>query len=463
MSEALEVRLRWNRPQTEFMTASERFVLFEGAIRAGKTTPLVWRVIQDAQQHPGMLILLSRWTQENLDAVIRPVFYQACPSPLLAEWLPREQLQRFRNGSGVYLRALRPSEESSRYAKVHGLTVAKVAIDQAEELPRDIYHALKGRISQPGYPQQVLLTANPPNEDHWLADEFPDAGGKPDHRLIRTSVYDNREVLGETYLASLEREYPPGTSLHRRYVLGLRGLAAQGEPVYGPSLFRRAIHVVPTLTYDPVLPLLEAWDFGHRHPAVLWSQITPEGSWHLLGECQGTDIYLEDFIPQVLAQRAQWFGPSPSVLACCDPAGVQRPQGHRYHAVRILEEHGITPRWLPGSNHPLQRSFAIQQTARLMGRLRHGRPALQVHPRCRILADGFEAGYVYDDRIRYRASAPNVRIPKKDGYYEHLQNTAEYTVLNFLAARPLPRGADQPDVDPADPPPVVPVRGRGGY
>jgi hypothetical protein len=80
--------------------------------------------------------------------------------------------------------------------------------------------------------------------------------------------------------------------------------------------------------------------------------------------------------------------------------------------------------------------------------------AFEVHPRCRTLIDGFEAGYVWEDLVRSGSVMPNTRRPKKDGYYDHLQNTAEYVIINYGGAAQgdwrTKRGMPVRDVDPAD-------------
>jgi hypothetical protein len=55
----------------------------------------------------------------------------------------------------------------------------------------------------------------------------------------------------------------------------------------------------------------------------------------------------------------------------------------------------------------------------------------------RFLADGFEAGYVWDEHL-VSVGNKQVRKPKKDGWYEHGQNCAEYLELNFGAEPPAP-------------------------
>jgi len=128
----------WNRPQSEFMKATERFICFEGAVRSGKSTPLVWKLINYAIEHPGIRMLLTRWTQDALDAVLKPLLYQECPRELLGRnvqstdatspngWNAKEEYQEFRNGSRLYIRALKTSDDTARYAKFAGLTLAVI-------------------------------------------------------------------------------------------------------------------------------------------------------------------------------------------------------------------------------------------------------------------------------------------------------------------------------------------------
>jgi hypothetical protein len=447
---------RWNEVQSKFMTATERYVDYEGAVRAGKTTPLVWRIISYAVQYPGIKMMLTRWTDDSLEAILKPKFYEECPRELLGKhpshspgtaangWNAKEQFQGFTNGSMVYLRAMKTSDDTSRYSKMSGLTLAVIGIDQPEEFPEDVYVALKARLSQPGFPQQMLLCPNPPAHGHWLANEFPDGSDPvnhppiPGHRYILTSVYDNREILGEEYIQELERAYPVGSVLRRRFIDGKRGLTVMGQPVYG-AVFSRYLHV-QEVEYNPEFPVVESWDFGQKHPAVSWHQFTPWGHWNILGSWMGTRQFIDQSIPEVAALREDILPNLTTLRVCCDPAG-DNTQGHgiRQTAVQILNQHlrltygpQVAAYSRADANRPEKREWAIQQTAGFMGRLIQGRPALVVHPRCETLIDGFEAGYVYDDRAVLQSSRlPNIRKPKKDGTYDHLQNTCEYAVLCY--------------------------------
>lgn len=470
---------RWNAVQSAFLRSTARYLDFEGAVRAGKTTPLIWKLINYAVDRPGIKMLLCRWTQDALDMQLKPKFYEECPKELLGKWNAKEEYQELTGGTMLYIRSLKTSDDAARFSKFSGLTLGVIALDQAEEVPMDVYGALKARLSQVGFPQQFIITPNPPAPNHWITTEFPEAGDLPNHKYLHTSVYDNRAILGDEYIFELEREYPEGHVLRRRFVEGLRGLTAEGQPIYG-AIFNRDLHV-QNIEFDEHYPLLESWDFGQKHPAVLWSQFLPTGYWNILGEYLGTRQFIDEAVPTAAALRRDLFPGLEHIRVCCDPAGADK-QGHgiRQTAVDVLNAHlrqlygpRVTAQFTTGSNSPTKREYCLQQISGAMTRLVKGRPMLLCHPRCEVLIDGFSGGYVYDDRVYSMAALPNVRRPKKDGYYEHLQNCAEYTWLNYGASSPLstapmdlsPRERlrrAQRDVDPYDAPSKRRVS-RAGY
>jgi len=52
--------LTFSGAQWAFWTATDRYVDFEGAVRAGKTTPAILKVIDSCQSHPGVQWLIAR-------------------------------------------------------------------------------------------------------------------------------------------------------------------------------------------------------------------------------------------------------------------------------------------------------------------------------------------------------------------------------------------------------------------
>jgi hypothetical protein len=463
--------VRWGPVQGRALNDdTTRYLDLEGAIRSGKTTLALHKVAKWVTDNPGAHVLITRWQETDFNAQIKPRWREiATQVGLSLKWHADEQYDELPNGSRVYLRHLKAGEQTSRYSKFRGLTLSMIYLDQAEEAPEDVFLELKGRLSQPGFPQQMLLTPNPPGLTHWLALQFPEDNSRPDHRYIRITVDDNVMHIGQAYCDNLKRDYAAVPSLYRRLIEGRRGLAIVGEPVYKGS-FSRARNVREGLRPISGLSIYEGWDFGHKHPAVSWWQyVRGEAVWLCLGEKMGHNVFLEDFAPEVLVERAQRFPGTWDFQSCADPSGfAENNHGARIRAVDILSQNGINP--MPSSNHLLARDAAIQLAAGFMGRGK-----VLIDDSCTILIDGFEAGYVWDDEKGRSAtlSHPNVRRPMKDGYYDHLQNTWEYIQITFGAAHPTLRQQhaeearslkqQQRDRDSMDQRPSSRFSTRGGY
>ena len=109
----------------------------------------------------------------------------------------------------------------------------------------------------------------------------------------------------------------------------------------------------------------------------------------------------------------------------------------------------------------------MQTLGRYMARMTPKGPAFEIDPKCRIMIDAFEAGYVWEEITRTGSLYPSTRRPKKDGFYDHLMNTAEYTVLNFAGIsvkdQKALRRQSSIDRDPADAPPSRAGVSRAGY
>lgn len=436
----------WNPRQSEFKQIHSvqnqdgeyaiEFIDYEGAVRAGKTTAPASKACDYAIQFPGIHMAAARWKDADLWAQVVPAWRDMVRRyGLKTKWNPDQFYDEILPyGSRMYLRGLHTNELDSRYSKLAGLTLAVLWVDQPEEVPEDVIDAyVPARLSQPGFPHEVWFTPNPVDEtDHWIARWFPNDPNKlkPHHWFLQTSLYDNEAGVGAQYIRDMEAKYPAGHPLRRRFIEGRRGLSVVGAPVYG-GVFSRRLHVDGDVRFNQNLPLIEAWDFGHHHPAVLWSQFD-KGSWHVLGEVMGHDQFIEDFAPWVIQQRVSLFGDNLQVWACCDPAGARLDsQGINNTAVMVLNGHKVYPRWVDGSNSPTFRDAAIQRLSAHMSKLSGGLPMVRVHPRCRQFVDGLEAGYIWDDRSIANSVSPNTRRPKKDGTYDHLQNCAEYTWLNY--------------------------------
>src|SRR5262245_54802299 len=111
-------------PQFAFFQATERCVDFEGSIRSGKSTAACLKIWHYALSYPGIRCLAARWKDGDLK-LLWEIWRQVAtwfPPDVQPEWSASEDALIFPNGSYVYVKSLKASEEDSRYSKFRGLT-----------------------------------------------------------------------------------------------------------------------------------------------------------------------------------------------------------------------------------------------------------------------------------------------------------------------------------------------------
>lgn len=449
---AREVEMRWRGIIAEFMQDTTAEILLQGALSSGKTTACLWKVFNSLHAHPGIHWWIGRYGDGETQTKIRPAFEAVCQmAGSIPAWNAKELSYDFPNGSKCYAYGLKSPDALSRYSKMRGMGVAGIYNDQTEELPEDFSLELRLRLRQPGFPHQLIFSPNPPNVTHWLASQFPEDNRLPNRKYYAVSIYDNAHNLPKSLLDAALAAYPETHAKHRSVILGKRGMNVMGEPVY-KGAFIRDVHEAP-IDYDRTLPLQMALDFGKHHPCVIFRQVSPLGQVRYLGGILGQSLYLDDFLDIVLSHRAQWFPNPIEIQECCDPAGAADTSHGTTGAVKALREKGIRPVFVPDSNSPAVRLAMVERMASQMRkRSADRREAFVVNSDAerwltisekatvmdRFLADGFEAGYVWDEHMVSVANK-QVRKPKKDGWYEHGQNCCEYLEANFGASPPKKR------------------------
>ena len=437
-------RMVWRGKQAEVMRCQAREMDVEGAVRSGKTTVCLWKEFKFANEFPGINILLCRWSDENTFGQLKPLWDEICYAAGVEQtWNARESCYDWLNGSRIYVRGLMTSQEKQKYSKFRGLTLARVYGDQGEEIDEDVYRELAIRLSQLGFPHQITISPQSVDEGHWINDVFPVEGGDPKRQYFSLSTYDNEHNLPAEYIDDLTRQFPADHPKHRTMVLGLRGMNVTGVPVYAGA-FSRELHQRP-VTYDPLLPVEVGIDFGKKHPCIVARQVSALGQVRMLCGIMGQDLYLHDFVPMVTKRLGAWF-PDADVRWAGDPAGsADTSQGTKGAGKILKNDFGIVVKFSKHANTPTARLGSIEQLAGLMRRrLSDGSEGFVVNSakdrwiriskrgpvQDRFLAAALEAGYVWD---KHTISVNNkqVKRPKKDGWYEHGCNCAEYLGITF--------------------------------
>lgn len=445
------VEVKLGPKQKAVVHATERFTDVEGALRSAKTWSILIRIRRQMEEYPGITWAMSRWTEGDLNQKLVPDYRNVCGLMGIpyGTWNAKESCYDLANGSRIYAVHLKTNQKDNRYGPIRGLTVAGFYIDQLEEVPEDVYNEAALRLSQPGFPQQMIVSPNPVPETHWIAKRWPSYADQPNHRYITLSIWDNKHNLAPETIAAAELLYPVGHPQRRVKLEGRRGLDVRGTPVYIKA-FDRDRHVAE-VDLQATLPLCESYDYGFHHPCVVWYQYAPWGWLRVLGGVLGNDLHLDAFLPIAERYRELWFKERLCLEATCDPAGAnENAQGLRGTPVGLLRDwyrvHGqkdskgqiVQPRYLSDANTPERRHAANELAATYMARQVAGQEAFLVDRERWIMVglgeerfdnffiDGLEAGYVLEDDARHSSRLGTYYVPKKDGFYEHPQNCFEY-------------------------------------
>lgn len=216
----------------------------------------------------------------------------------------------------------------------------------------------------------------------------------------------------------------------------------KGRAVYGSFASERHVSRTP-LNFSPDLDLYGGFDFGIT-PACVFGQ-TLRGFVYPLFEMYAEDIGADAFAPLVRAElqrrypnldfanRVKLFG---------DPGGNTRVQTDTTTPFQIFRKHGLMMQLAPGGNRlagPMGRKDLVDQ---ILNRYIEGRPALQLDPSCRMLANGLGGGYQFKDIHSATGNYKSDQIVKNQ--YSHVTEAFQYMCLGMGEGRELLIGGARP-------------------
>lgn len=434
----------------QFLADDTPEIDLEGARSSGKTWAVCAKIIESCLKYPGIEWLASRYSGEETRNKLKPELAKMFARyDVATSWNSEDQCYDFPEREGqsskIFAYGLKTQNKEAHFAKIRGLGIASVWVDQTEELPEDIALELRATMRQPGFPHQLIFSPNPPNEDHYLADQFPEDNLIAARKYYRVSLYDNVRNLDPKTIAALEQAYPPSHAKHKSLILGQRGPNVTGTPVY-EGAFLRDVHVHP-VRFDPNSALLEAFDAGKHHPTWLVAQRSQFGGLNLLGGIIGKRLFLEDFLPLVSGYRQEWFDDASQIKTCCDPP-MSNEGGLRYTTADILREAELRPRWRENASAPDVRVSIIEHIGAMMRRRAGTGQAFNVNAdesrwlmashavvkRTKLFVDGCEGSYVWDPNY-VSVGNKTVRQPRFDQWLDGWQRCMENLVLNFVVGQ----------------------------
>jgi hypothetical protein len=286
-------------PQTEFLSASEREVLYGGAAGGGKTYSLIADPMRYFS-HPEFNGLILRKTTDELREIIwktQELYPKAFKG---AKWQEKKSQWVFPSGARLWLTYLERDEDVLRY---QGQAFSYIAFDELTQHPTPFawnYMRSRLRTTAPDLPIFLRATSNPGGPGHgWVRkmfvdpapanipftatdidtgeelrypDTHPDRAGKPlfQRRFIPASLYDNPYLAND---GAYEANLLSLPEMQRRQLLEGDWAVASGAAF---TEFRTNTHVVDPFEIPDTWRKFRSADYGYSsHSAVHWYAIDP--------------------------------------------------------------------------------------------------------------------------------------------------------------------------------------------
>lgn len=285
-------------PQTDFLAANEKEVLYGGAAGGGKTMALIADPMRYFSNGNFNGIILRRSTDELREIVwkTQDLYPKAYPG---AKWAEKKSQWTFPSGARIWLTYLDRPEDVLRY---QGQAFSYVAFDELTQHPTCFafdYMRSRLRTTDPTLPTFMRATTNPGGPGHgWVKRMFIDPApknkpfsatdietgqplvypesheraGEPlfTRRFIPASLYDNPYLTED---GSYEANLLSLPEMQRRQLLDGDWAVADGAAF---SEFRQASHVCEPFEIPSEWRRFRSCDYGYSsYSAVHWFAIDP--------------------------------------------------------------------------------------------------------------------------------------------------------------------------------------------
>jgi hypothetical protein len=451
------INLRWNPPGAiaqAFMRDRSNIGVINGPVGSGKTTAAIMKGVKLASEQrpslqrtlPGLgtsdawpirrfKLCVVRDTYRQLWRSTMPSWFSRFPRTLGsftgAENAPAAHVITFAPGDRTFIELhvdFVAIGDQSVEEVLRGYEPTAFYLNELDMLAQEVFTYAVGRTGrfppmEDGGPSWhgIIADCNAPVLDSWLYEDF---FLSTPAELAERGIALFRQPGGRDPGAENVANLPGGVEYYLRqaavnakdpgYVSRMvdnkPGFSRAGKPVYGDS-FNDLLHV-REIEAVPGRQLVVGLDAG-LSPAGVFMQRRASGlvAWvdELVGEAGTGPRRFGGMLAQRLRERFADF----DVIGVCDPSalyGADKTAGDKDWSEIVAAEAGI--RIVPApSNNPTVRWEAVR---RPLTTLIDGQPGFALHPRCRVLRAGFNAGY------RFRKIAGTT-----GRYSEEAEKTAE--------------------------------------
>lgn len=430
----------------EFFYDNSPVAALVGPFASGKSTASIMRMKRhmheqapDSRGVRSTRWLVIRQTYKNLKDAVLPTWEQWWPAEVYGK--VDSQMRHMISGklpdgttlqAEVLFRAMDNPQEDLR--NLLSLEITGAWINEARELPFETAMAIMGRTNR--WPRSygarptwtgILLDSNPwyaESEYHRAFVIEPRRGYKLFHQPSGVSPEaENLVNLGLDYYKDMERDLAAEPDKLRVHCYSEFGALRSGQVVY--PRYTDTVHCKP-FELPKGAPLRIGVDFGLRASAATIAHRSPVGTLYVVDEVVSFDEDLPRFADSIKARLANQYPGHRLEWGVGDPAGNQRNLSGQT-AFDIARARGLHLMPAP-TNELAPRIAAVNKL--LIEMAPDGVPALQVHPRCKWLRDGFLHGYKF---AQQKGTGRIADVPA-DSDYTHVHDSLQYIALRTVGA-----------------------------
>lgn len=279
--------LKW---QAEALQDDSQYLCILGGLGSAKTRFIAQFLVEECRLYPGARCLLAAQTYPLLmEAAFFELKKYLAELSIAYKWNENRKILTFSNNSIIKLQTLDVNEDELR-----GPEWSCIVVDEAAQIKESTYTTLIDRARYKIGSRKIRILSNSKDVSpaHWIA-KFYQTNPRANHKLKTVTTYMNRKNLPPDYIPNLERRYPPGSQLHKRWMLGeIIGMEGVIYPEFNQSFIFKDI---PKFVAE-----LSGVDWGVHDPFVILNAgIDYKGNLYIYDEFYQAELAPSQYYPEL--------------------------------------------------------------------------------------------------------------------------------------------------------------------
>jgi hypothetical protein len=253
-------------------------LFYSGGVGSAKTIDHIHMLVMDMVRQPYSRALMVRRALKDLKRTSWVELLQHMADiPEAIESIHKTDMKiTFKNGSEIF----GDSYDDGDLNKFQSLALSHLDIEEANEMPKEVYQALKLRVGRAGvYKNRIQARCNPDEPGHWLHKYFIEDFEHPNKKVFY-SITEQNPFLPRWYLENLKRDLSP--LMARRKLMG-EWLSVAGDSIYYNYASDRNFKRGEVFEFNSKYPIAIGHDFniGEGKPMSAFVGQFYDNAWHI--------------------------------------------------------------------------------------------------------------------------------------------------------------------------------------